>query len=43
VLISVVTSVEGFAFEVVFNVVAFQPELVGVSTTITGTVNDVLP
>jgi hypothetical protein len=43
VLTLVVISVDGFAFEVVFNVVAFQPELVGVSITTTGTVNDELP
>ena len=42
-LISVVTEVDGFSLENVFNVVAFHPEFVGVSTTITGTVNDELP
>lgn len=42
-LISVVTAVDGFSIEAVFNVVAFQPKFVGVSTTITGTVKDVLP
>ena len=39
----VVISVDGFAFDTVVNVLAFQPELVGVSTTTTGTVNDELP
>ena len=37
-LVFVVKAVDGLALEV-----AFQPEFVGVSTTITGTVNDELP
>ena len=42
-LVFVVKAVDGLALEVAFGVVAFQPEFVGVSTTITGTVNDELP